>query len=105
MLSWAHIGHAGSFGAPLVGGCGAQAVSCKTPIYFIIVNSKEKNASYQILHKNCQSGYSGLSLLIENTIRDGGNTLLSTAYTVYIAYLHRFNSFLIFVNFGTPPNH
>ena len=27
MLSLAHIGHAGSFGAPLVGGCGARAVS------------------------------------------------------------------------------
>ena len=33
-------GLAGSFGAllvgELVGGCGARAVSCKTPIYFII---------------------------------------------------------------------
>ena len=37
MLSWAHIGLAGSFGAVdwLVGGCGARAVSRKTPIYFI----------------------------------------------------------------------
>ena len=35
MLSWAHIGLAGSFGALLVGGCGARAVSRKTPIYFI----------------------------------------------------------------------
>ena len=31
----AHIGLAGSFGALLVGGCGARAVSCKTPIYLI----------------------------------------------------------------------
>ena len=36
-LSWAHIGPAGSFGAPLVGGFGARAVSRKTPIYFMIV--------------------------------------------------------------------
>ena len=35
MLSWAHIGLAGSLGALLVGGCGARAVSRKTPIYFI----------------------------------------------------------------------
>ena len=35
MLSWAHIGLAGSFGALLIGGCGARAVSRKTPIYFI----------------------------------------------------------------------
>ena len=37
MLSWAHIGLAGSFGALLVGwsGCGARAVSRKTPIYLI----------------------------------------------------------------------
>ena len=34
MLSWAHIGLAGSFGAPLVGGCGARTVSRKAPIYF-----------------------------------------------------------------------
>ena len=30
-------GLAGSFGALLVGGCGARAVSRKTPIYFILV--------------------------------------------------------------------
>ena len=36
MLSWAVIGLVGSFGAPLVGGCGARAVSRKTPIYFIV---------------------------------------------------------------------
>ena len=35
MLSWVHIGLAGSFGALLVSGCGAQAVSRKTPTYFI----------------------------------------------------------------------
>ena len=35
MLSWAHIGLAGSFGALLVCGCGALAVSRKTPIYFL----------------------------------------------------------------------
>ena len=35
MLSWAHTGLAGPFGAPLVGGCGARAVSRKTPIYFM----------------------------------------------------------------------
>ena len=35
MLSWAHIGLAGSFGALLIGGCGARDVSRKTPIYFI----------------------------------------------------------------------
>ena len=35
MLSWAHIGLAGSFGALLVGGCGARAISRKTPIYFM----------------------------------------------------------------------
>ena len=29
------IGLAGSFGAPLVGGCGARAISRKTPIYFM----------------------------------------------------------------------
>ena len=37
MLSWAHIGLAGTFGALLVGGCGARAVSRKTPIFFILV--------------------------------------------------------------------
>ena len=31
----AHIGLAGSFGALLVGGCGARAFSRKTPIYFM----------------------------------------------------------------------
>ena len=36
MLSWAHIDRVGSFGALLVGGCGARAVSRKTPIYFIV---------------------------------------------------------------------
>ena len=36
MAFWARIGPAGSFGALLVGGCGARAVSRKTPIYFII---------------------------------------------------------------------
>ena len=39
MLSWAHIGLAGSFGALLVGwlvgGFGTRAVSRKTPIYFM----------------------------------------------------------------------
>ena len=35
-LSWAHIGLAGSFCDPLVDGCGARAVSRKTPIYFIL---------------------------------------------------------------------
>ena len=35
MLSRAHIGLAGSFGALLVGGCGTRAVSRKTPFYFI----------------------------------------------------------------------
>ena len=37
MLSWAHTVFAGLFGALLVGGCGARAVSRKTPIYFILV--------------------------------------------------------------------
>ena len=39
MLSWAHIGLAGYFGALLVGGLGvvARDVSRKTPIYFTIV--------------------------------------------------------------------
>ena len=37
MHSWAHKGPAGSFGALLVGGCGARAVSRKTPIYFIVL--------------------------------------------------------------------
>ena len=38
MLSWAHIGLAACrfIGALLVGSCGTRAVSCKTPIYFII---------------------------------------------------------------------
>ena len=35
-LSWAHRGLDGSFGALLVSGCGARAVSRKTPIYYII---------------------------------------------------------------------
>ena len=35
MFSWAHIALAGSFGALLVGGCGARAVSRKTPFYFM----------------------------------------------------------------------
>ena len=35
MLSWTYIGLAGSFGALLVCGCGALAVSRKTPIYFL----------------------------------------------------------------------
>ena len=39
MLSWAHIGLAASFGALLVGGCGARAVSRRTPIYFINLGS------------------------------------------------------------------
>ena len=34
MLSWAHIGLVSSFGW-LVGGCGARALSRKTPIFFI----------------------------------------------------------------------
>ena len=38
MFSWAHIALAGSFGALLVGGCGARAVSRKTPIYFINIS-------------------------------------------------------------------
>ena len=37
MLSLAHIGLAGSFGALLVGACGARAVYRKTPIYFMII--------------------------------------------------------------------
>ena len=41
MLSWAHTVFAGLFGALLVGGCGAQAVSRKTPIYFILCNESE----------------------------------------------------------------
>ena len=36
MLSWAHVCPAGSFGALLVGGCGARAVSRKTPTRFMI---------------------------------------------------------------------
>ena len=36
MLPWAHMGLAGSYCALLVGGCGARAVSCKTPIYFMV---------------------------------------------------------------------
>ena len=36
MLSWAHIGLVRSFGALLVGGCGARAVSRMTPIYFMV---------------------------------------------------------------------
>ena len=40
MRSWAYIGLAGSFGALLVGACGARAVSRKTPIYFMIINQK-----------------------------------------------------------------
>ena len=36
MLSWAYIGLAGSSSALLVGVCGARAVSCKTPIYFMV---------------------------------------------------------------------
>ena len=39
MLSLTHIGPAASFGVLLVswlvGGCGARAVSCKTPIFFV----------------------------------------------------------------------
>ena len=35
MLSWARIGLTSSFGAPLVGGCDARAVSRDTPIFFI----------------------------------------------------------------------
>ena len=42
ILSWAHIGHTGSFGALSVGGCGARAVYRKTPIYFFIVKSRQK---------------------------------------------------------------
>ena len=38
MLCWAAIGLAGSYGALLVGGCGVQAVSHKTPIYFMKLN-------------------------------------------------------------------
>ena len=37
MLSWAHIGLAGSFVALLVVGFGAQAVSRKTPTYFMAI--------------------------------------------------------------------
>ena len=48
MFSWAHIGHAGSFGAPLVGGCGAQAVSRKTPVYFIDSDLDSIRNSYDV---------------------------------------------------------
>ena len=41
MLFWAHIGLAGSFGGLLAGGCGAWAVSRKTPIYFICIIMKQ----------------------------------------------------------------
>ena len=44
MLSWAHIGLAGSIGALLVGGCGARALSRKTPIYFIYLEGLGLNA-------------------------------------------------------------
>ena len=37
MISLAHIGLAGSFGALFIGSCGALAVLRKTPIYFIYV--------------------------------------------------------------------
>ena len=58
MLSWAHIGLAGSLGALLVGGCGARAVSRKTPIYFIalivvIVESKCQLMTVKILIDAC----------------------------------------------------
>ena len=43
MLSLAHIGLAGSFGALLVFGCSARAVSRNTPIYFIYLNIKFGN--------------------------------------------------------------
>ena len=46
MLSWAHTGLAGPFGAPLVGGCGARAVSCKTPIYFMSNDQKQDSMHY-----------------------------------------------------------
>ena len=40
MASWAYIGPAGSFGALLVGGCGARAVSRKTrPFCFMFFHS------------------------------------------------------------------
>ena len=34
-MRWAHIGLVGSFGALLVGGCGARAVSHKTSLLFL----------------------------------------------------------------------
>ena len=47
MLSWAAIGLAGSYGALLVGGCGVQAVSHKTPIYFMKLNiARDSEASF-----------------------------------------------------------
>ena len=45
MLSWAYDVLAGSFGALLVGGCGARAVSRKTSIYFIILIVDKKVSS------------------------------------------------------------
>ena len=51
MLTRAHIGLAGSFGAPLVGGCGARAVSRKTPIYFIEVNVPQVEYDYELYKK------------------------------------------------------
>ena len=59
MLSWAHIGLAGSFGALFVGwfvgGCGARAVSRRTPIYFIL--------SVCSLHESSREGKMTLQLL------------------------------------------
>ena len=45
MLSWAHIGLAGLFGALLVGGFGTRPVSCKTPINLMFMMSEREVVS------------------------------------------------------------
>ena len=65
MLSREHIGLAGSFGALLVGGFGARAVSCKIPIYqikftiiamYLIISDMDLNGLGKLL-LDSDSGY------------------------------------------------
>ena len=63
MFSLAHTGLTGLFGALMVGGCVAQAVSRKTPIYFIFILFYLILFSVQYLYRKWSSKIYGYHLL------------------------------------------
>ena len=63
-----HIGLVGSFGALLVGGCGARAVSRKTPIYFMWSSQgSDLILSLPTYLLKCSKRGQGLSLIHKET--------------------------------------